>query len=101
MSKPCAKSATPEAEGATRFASDIWDTPGARPLKRVIQKAVQDPLAEMILAGDVGDGETVALSAGPAGLTVNGKAVARGEAANDEPEIGAVVPFTKGADSLH
>ena len=29
---------------------------GARPLKRVIQRAVQDPLAEMLLAGDVLDG---------------------------------------------
>ena len=74
---------------------------GARPLKRVIQKAVQDPLAEMILAGDVGDSETVTLSTGPAGLTINGKAVAKGEAANDEPETGAVLPFPKGADSLH
>ena len=31
---------------------------GARPLKRVIQKSVQDPLAEMILAGTVKDGDT-------------------------------------------
>ncbi|MDE2364107.1 MAG: ATP-dependent chaperone ClpB [Hyphomicrobiales bacterium] len=70
---------------------------GARPLKRVIQKAVQDPLAEMILAGDVGDGENVAISTGPAGITINGKAVGRGEAANDEPEAGTVVNFPKGA----
>ena len=32
---------------------------GARPLKRAIQKAVQDPLAELILSGKVKDGETV------------------------------------------
>ena len=56
---------------------------------------------EAHVAGDVGDGETVALSTGPAGLTINGKAVAKGEAANDEPEVGSVVPFPKGADSLH
>src|SRR5258706_9175278 len=38
-----------------------WDPAyGARPLKRVIQRNVQDPLAEMILAGDVADGDTVA-----------------------------------------
>ena len=43
---------------------------GARPLKRVIQRAVQDPLAEMILAGDVLDGATVHISAGPDGLIV-------------------------------
>ena len=74
---------------------------GARPLKRVIQKAVQDPLAEMILAGDVADGETVALSTGPAGLTINGKAVGKGEAANDEPDVDKIVNFPKGADALH
>ena len=32
---------------------------GARPLKRVIQKHVQDPLAEKILAGEVLDGQTI------------------------------------------
>ena len=37
---------------------------GARPLKRVIQKDVQDPLAEKLLAGDVLDGQTVDVSAG-------------------------------------
>jgi ATP-dependent Clp protease ATP-binding subunit ClpB len=51
-----------------------WDPAyGARPLKRVIQKSVQDPLAEMILAGQVKDGEKVAVSAGKQGLTFNGK----------------------------
>ena len=43
---------------------------GARPLKRVIQRALQDPLAEMILSGDIGEGETVSVSAGPEGLIV-------------------------------
>jgi ATP-dependent Clp protease ATP-binding subunit ClpB len=43
---------------------------GARPLKRVIQKAVQDPLAELILSGAVKDGETVTVTAGPDGLIV-------------------------------
>lgn len=37
---------------------------GARPLKRVIQKDVQDPLAEKLLAGEVLDGQTVDVSAG-------------------------------------
>ncbi len=51
-----------------------WDPAyGARPLKRVIQKSVQDPLAEMILAGSVKDGEKVVVSAGKQGLTFNGK----------------------------
>jgi ATP-dependent Clp protease ATP-binding subunit ClpB len=51
-----------------------WDPAyGARPLKRVIQKAVQDPLAELILTGRVKDGESVVVSAGKQGLTFNGE----------------------------
>jgi ATP-dependent Clp protease ATP-binding subunit ClpB len=52
---------------------------GARPLKRVIQKAVQDPLAELILSGKVKDGETVKIgvAAGKKSLVFNGQAVAR------------------------
>ena len=46
---------------------------GARPLKRAIQKAVQDPLAELILSGRVKDGEKVTVSAGRQGITFNGK----------------------------
>jgi ATP-dependent Clp protease ATP-binding subunit ClpB len=51
-----------------------WDPAyGARPLKRVIQKSVQDPLAEMILAGRIKDGETVTISASKQGLKFNGE----------------------------
>ena len=50
---------------------------GARPLKRVIQKSVQDPLAELILSGKIRDGEKVKISAGRDGLTFNGAAVAQ------------------------
>jgi ATP-dependent Clp protease ATP-binding subunit ClpB len=46
---------------------------GARPLKRVIQRNVQDPLAEQILAGDIHDGDTVAVGVEGGHLTVNGK----------------------------
>jgi ATP-dependent Clp protease ATP-binding subunit ClpB len=49
---------------------------GARPLKRVIQKHLQDPLAEMILSGTIKDGETVAVTAGPLGLVVGDRAAA-------------------------
>jgi len=51
---------------------------GARPLKRVIQKSVQDPLAEAILAGAIKDGETVPVSVGPLGLMIGGIAAAPG-----------------------
>ncbi|MFN3869075.1 MAG: ATP-dependent chaperone ClpB [Hyphomicrobiaceae bacterium] len=44
---------------------------GARPLKRVIQKNVQDPLAEQILAGGVKDGDTVRVSMRDGALTIN------------------------------
>ena len=53
---------------------------GARPLKRVIQRSVQDPLAEMILSGTIKDGETVTVSGGKGckslGLSFNGKVAA-------------------------
>ncbi len=48
---------------------------GARPLKRVIQKHVQDPLAEAILAGTVRDGDTVDISVRDGALTLNGEPV--------------------------
>jgi ATP-dependent Clp protease ATP-binding subunit ClpB len=49
---------------------------GARPLKRVIQKSVQDPLAELILSGKIKDGETVKIASGRDGLIFNGTTVA-------------------------
>ena len=48
---------------------------GARPLKRVIQKSVQDPLADQILAGSVKDGETIKVSTSDNKLTLNGQVV--------------------------
>ncbi|MBK0398639.1 ATP-dependent chaperone ClpB [Limibaculum sp. M0105] len=49
---------------------------GARPLKRVVQKALQDPLAELILGGVLKDGETLKVSAGPDGLILGDRAEA-------------------------
>ncbi|HUO03233.1 MAG TPA: AAA family ATPase, partial [Rhizomicrobium sp.] len=46
---------------------------GARPLKRVIQRRLQDPLAQMILEGKIGDGAKVKVGATKTGLTVNGQ----------------------------
>jgi ATP-dependent Clp protease ATP-binding subunit ClpB len=54
-----------------------WDPAyGARPLKRVIQKSVQDPLAELILSGRIKDGEKVVIAAGKQGLKFNGEVAA-------------------------
>ena len=48
-------------------------TYGARPLKRVIQRSLQNPLAGMILEGNINEGDTVHVSADKSGLTINGK----------------------------
>jgi len=48
-------------------------TYGARPLKRVIQRSLQNPLAGMILEGSINEGDTVHVSADNAGLIINGK----------------------------
>nr|WP_323781816.1 ATP-dependent chaperone ClpB [Amylibacter sp.] len=45
---------------------------GARPLKRVIQKALQDPLAELLLSGKVLDGSNVTVGVDDNGLVING-----------------------------
>jgi ATP-dependent Clp protease ATP-binding subunit ClpB len=60
---------------------------GARPLKRVIQNALQNELAEMLLAGDIGDGQRVDVSAGAEGLLI-GDRVAK---SNRPPPEDAVV----------
>ncbi len=46
---------------------------GARPLKRVIQRQLQNPLAQMILAGRIKDGDTVPVSGGKDGLSIAGE----------------------------
>ncbi len=43
---------------------------GARPLKRVIQRSLQDRLANLLLEGRVSDGATLRVTAGPDGLEV-------------------------------
>jgi ATP-dependent Clp protease ATP-binding subunit ClpB len=46
---------------------------GARPLKRVIQRSLQNPLAMMLLEGAIAEGETVHVSAAGDGLVINGR----------------------------
>ncbi len=58
---------------------------GARPLKRVIQKSIQDPLAEEILAGRVKDGDSVEVGVASGKFTFNGLVM------GDKPKISNVV----------
>lgn len=75
---------TLDAAGRDWLAARGWDPAyGARPLKRVIQRHVGDPLAEMITAGDVRDGDSVAISSEGNVLTFNGKA----------PQTAEITPF--------
>jgi ATP-dependent Clp protease ATP-binding subunit ClpB len=70
------------------LAAKGWDPAyGARPLKRVIQRHLQDPLAEMILAGEVKDGDRVVISAEGNVLTFNGKAPQTAEIAQFEAPV--------------
>ncbi len=56
------------------LAAEGYDsTYGARPLKRVIQRSLQNPLAGLILEGGVKEGDTVRVGAGPDGLVINGQ----------------------------
>src|SRR6202161_4824233 len=62
-----------EPSARTWLADKGWDPAyGARPLQPVIQKSVQDPLAELILSGRIKDGEKVDITAGKQGLKFNG-----------------------------
>ncbi|AQS91325.1 ATP-dependent chaperone ClpB [Gluconobacter albidus] len=51
---------------------------GARPLKRVIQRSLQNPLASLLLEGTIHDGEAVKVSATDGALTIDGKPVSAG-----------------------
>jgi ATP-dependent Clp protease ATP-binding subunit ClpB len=60
---------------------------GARPLKRVIQRRLQDPLAQLILEGKIADGAKVKVSASKTGLTIDGK-----EFAANADELADAIP---------
>ncbi|HIJ61943.1 MAG TPA: ATP-dependent chaperone ClpB [Rhodospirillaceae bacterium] len=63
---------------AERWLADAGYDPvyGARPLKRVIQRALQNPLATLLLEGRIQDGQAVRVSANDKGLVIDGKQVA-------------------------
>jgi len=60
---------------------------GARPLKRVIQRQLQDPLAEMLLAGEIMDGSVIRVTAGPEGLIIGDRVV---ESRRERPQSAVV-----------
>jgi ATP-dependent Clp protease ATP-binding subunit ClpB len=66
-----------DAEALSWLASEGYDPVyGARPLKRVIQRSLQNPLAGMLLDGRVQDGQTVQVGATDEGLVIEGERVA-------------------------
>ena len=58
-------------EAAREYLAEVGYDPafGARPLKRAIQRELQDPLALKVLAGDFREGDTIRVDRGPEGLT--------------------------------
>ncbi|MDF3382182.1 MULTISPECIES: ATP-dependent chaperone ClpB [Sulfitobacter] len=76
-------------EAARKWLADEGYDPvfGARPLKRVIQRTVQDPLAEMLLAGDVKDGDTVTVRAGADGLIIGDQVAASNRPKPDDATV--------------
>ncbi|HDZ81522.1 MAG TPA: ATP-dependent chaperone ClpB [Roseobacter sp.] len=76
-------------EGAKQWLADEGYDPvfGARPLKRVIQRTLQDPLAEMILAGDVLDGDLIPVSAGVEGLVIGNRIAASNRTKPDDATV--------------
>ncbi len=62
------------------LAEDGYDpTFGARPLKRAIQRLIQDPLAKRILGGEFRDGDTIEVDTGHEGQLLF-RSVAKAEA---------------------
>jgi ATP-dependent Clp protease ATP-binding subunit ClpB len=87
-----------DAKGRHWLADRGYDSAyGARPLKRVIQKWVQDPLAQRLLAGDIRDGQTVKVGVSHGRLAIDGKPVGEEPAEATPPKSPTVVSFPKGA----
>ncbi|NRB05747.1 MAG: ATP-dependent chaperone ClpB [Rhodobacteraceae bacterium] len=76
-------------DGAKTWLADEGYDPvfGARPLKRVIQTALQNSLAEMLLAGDIKDGDTVQVSAGAEGLIIGDRLSATSKPRPDDAVV--------------
>ena len=76
-------------DGALKWLADEGYDPvfGARPLKRVIQMALQNQLAEMLLSGDIADGSVIEVSAGVDGLMIGGRVGASNRPKPDEATV--------------
>jgi ATP-dependent Clp protease ATP-binding subunit ClpB len=68
-------------DGARTYLANAGYDPhfGARPLKRLIQREIQDPLAMLLLSGEIRDRDTVVVDTGPEGLTLRVKDRAEAE----------------------
>ncbi len=73
-------------DAAKEYLAEVGYDPdfGARPLKRAIQRELQDPLAMKILAGEFKEGDTIRVDKGPHGLTFT--TVAAAEVVGEEEE---------------
>ena len=76
-------------DGALKWLADEGYDPvfGARPLKRVIQTALQNQLAEMLLSGDIADGSVIEVSAGVDGLMIGDRVGASNRPKPDEATV--------------
>ncbi len=76
-------------EAAKKWLADEGYDPvfGARPLKRVIQRALQNPMAEALLAGELRDGSTIKVSAGPDGLIIGDRVEASNGSKPDDAAV--------------
>jgi ATP-dependent Clp protease ATP-binding subunit ClpB len=76
-------------DGALKWLADEGYDPvfGARPLKRVMQTALQNQLAEMLLSGDIADGSVIEVSAGVDGLMIGGRVGASYRPKPDEATV--------------
>jgi ATP-dependent Clp protease ATP-binding subunit ClpB len=82
-------------EAALEFLSREGYEPefGARPLKRAIQRLVQDPLARMVLAGEVVEGDTVSLTVRDGALVLLPSRSQATERAAAQPAAGSTTPM--------
>ncbi|NVL01859.1 AAA family ATPase, partial [Ruegeria pomeroyi] len=76
-------------EPARKWLADAGYDPvyGARPLKRVIQRDLQNPLAEKLLAGEIKDGDTVAITAREEGLVIGDRVVSSSRPRPDDAVV--------------